>query len=85
MLVRYMDMNKYDGEKYVEELHTGSKVVFSGVCRLGTNHEVSDLPVDLEKYRSGMLIQHAFPYLSTQDREFLMTGMCCDSIWGTEE
>ena len=32
-------------------------------------------------YNNGMLIQEAFPTLSASEREFLMTGMCCDPLW----
>lgn len=37
-----------------------------------------DLPItelQLFKYNSGELIQDAFPHLSEDDREFIMTGM----------
>jgi hypothetical protein len=30
---------------------------------------------DLDKYTRGALIQDAFPYLSVDDREFLLSGM----------
>lgn len=35
---------------------------------------------DYDKWKSGMLIQCAFPYLDDCERELLMTGMC-DDCW----
>lgn len=31
---------------------------------------------DMDKYMSGVLIQDAFPYLSPEQRELLITGIC---------
>jgi NADH dehydrogenase/NADH:ubiquinone oxidoreductase subunit G len=31
---------------------------------------------DLERYNQGEHVQHAFPYLSADFREMLVTGMC---------
>ena len=33
---------------------------------------------DWKKYKDGALIQNAFPYLSADDRELIMTGICND-------
>lgn len=33
---------------------------------------------DLEAYQEGAHVQHAFPYLSTGDRELLVSGICGD-------
>lgn len=43
---------------------------------------------DLFQYNQGAFIQNAFPYLSTADRERLMSGYCgpCfDSVFAKEE
>lgn len=40
-----------------------------------------DLPITNEQiadYNSGTLIQHAFPHLSSDEREFIMTGITPD-------
>jgi len=31
---------------------------------------------DYEKWQNGMLIQRAFPYMSADEREVLITGIC---------
>jgi len=39
-------------------------------------------------WRSGMLIQDAFPELSAEDREFLISGLCPDcwnALWEDED
>lgn len=35
-------------------------------------------PSDVKRYADGTLIQNAFPYLSDDDREFIMTGITAD-------
>ena len=43
---------------------------------------------DYEAWQNGTLIQDAFPYLSAEDRECLMTGFCSecwDKMFGMEE
>jgi hypothetical protein len=43
---------------------------------------------DLESWRSGTLIQNAFPYFTPAERELLMTGThseCWDAFFGDEE
>lgn len=45
---------------------------FSGVV-----HEM-DLPItkeQIENYNQGMLVQYAFPHLSREEREFILTGI----------
>lgn len=37
--------------------------------------EIAVRSEDLDKWINGMLIQDAMPYLSADDREFLMTGI----------
>ena len=31
---------------------------------------------DLERYDTGVLVQEAFPYLSSGERELIVTGIC---------
>ena len=40
---------------------------------------------NLMGYNNGALIQDAFPTLNVSEREFLMTGMCCDPLWDLDE
>lgn len=42
----------------------------------GRYHNVKVKEEDYKKYENGMLIQNAFPYLSADEREMLMTGIC---------
>lgn len=49
--------------------------------------EIRVIPEDYVKWREGMYIQDAFPYLSADQREQLMTGTCgaCWELFFTEE
>lgn len=43
---------------------------------------------DLDKYRDGALIQDAFPYLSAEDRETIMSGThpdCWNKLYPEED
>ena len=41
---------------------------------------------DYKAWKAGTHAQNAFPYLSTDQRELVMTGICCwDSALGDEE
>lgn len=45
-------------------------------------------PMDFAKYEAGMLIQRAMPYLSEDDREFIISGITpeeWDSLYPPEE
>lgn len=63
--------------------------IFSGPCiKTGEEYSVSVKAPDLYKYHQGEYIQNAFPYLSTDDREFLMSGYSpkgWKEIFGNEE
>ncbi len=58
-------------------------------CRLC--HTVKELEVDEQAYtnwKNGMLIQRAFPTMSMDDRELLISktcGKCWNEIFGEEE
>ena len=60
---------------------TDDTVCLSGYCRSGKYHEMVVDNQNVMYYNSGSLIQDAFPSLSASEREFLMTGMCCDPLW----
>jgi hypothetical protein len=60
------------------------KSMVSGITRTMT-FKVN--PEDVKKYADGGLIQNAFPYLSGDDREFIMTGITAeewDETFGEE-
>lgn len=42
----------------------------------GVEHtlELDITPEQLAKFQSGTMVQHAFPHLNADDREFIMTG-----------
>lgn len=51
-------------------------------------HTVDVNDVDFQKWQAGVSIQIAFPYLSADEREILMTGTCSkcwDKIFSIEE
>ena len=55
-------------------------------CRIcGENKELKVNQVDYASWQSGTLIQRAFPYLSADDRELLISqtcGSCWDKMFG---
>lgn len=62
---------------YTEEHKPEHTYTFTGKCiTTGKEHSVTIKGQDLFDYRCGKkaYIQDAFPYLTPQDREFLMTG-----------
>jgi hypothetical protein len=58
----------------------------SGPCLNGVNHSVT---VNEKKLRSWLyrdaLVQDAFPHLTPNEREYLMTGTCCSSFWDEDD
>lgn len=55
------------------------------VC--GIASELRLLKEDLETWRSGMLVHRAFPYLSADNREVLISGThpeCWEKLYGPE-
>lgn len=82
----YLDRMKYTESHVPSE---GHKYTFSGKCDLcGDKKSVSVKGPDLFKFRQGEYIQSAFPYLTSGDREFLISGTCdkCwDKMWGEED
>lgn len=51
--------------------------IFTGTCKTCKQKVSVTVPAQgLYKYRQGALIQEAFPFVPTADREFLMSGIC---------
>ena len=79
------------GERYLHgpnvHIHQVSdeQVCLSGYCRSGKYHEMVVANGNLTDYNKGALIKNAFPTLNASEREFLMTGMCCDPIWSCND
>lgn len=46
----------------------------------GKTHSVKVKENDYVNYKNGFLVQRAFPYLSSEDREILVSGIC-GSCW----
>lgn len=51
-------------------------ITFCPFC--GKSHEVECNEDDYLDWQDGELIQNAMPYLSAQEREYLITGICED-------
>ena len=54
----------------------------------GKGHEVEVNEIDYLDWKDGALAQEAFPYLSAEDREMLISGICPDCwdyMFGVEE
>ena len=61
---------------YKEKCEPEHIYIFSGKClATGKDVEVTIKSEDLYKYNRGAFIQKAFPYLSSSEREWLMTGI----------
>ena len=60
-------------------------VTYCPLC--GKAHEVEVNEMDYLDWQDGMPAQDAFPYLSAEDRELLISGICptCwDSVFGAD-
>ena len=57
-----------------------SKVIKTTCPLCGKHQYIKVNKDDYDKYNNGMLIQRAFPYLNSNQREALITGVC-DSCW----
>lgn len=69
-------MPAIDQLQYTETYEGGHKYHYTGKCRVtGKQWTVSVPGQELHQYRRGKLIQEAMPSLSTEDREFLITGI----------
>lgn len=60
---------------YCEIIEEENSFTFVGPCVVtGKEQRVTVNAADLFRYRNGGYIQECFPYLSTGDREFLISG-----------
>ena len=57
-----------------ENLHEVTIITTCPFC--GKTHEVECNELDYLDWQDGALIQDAMPYLSAQEREYLITGIC---------
>lgn len=55
-----------------QKLRITKRSMFSGKM---SQMEIEADPDDIDKWRNGTLIQDALPYLSSEEREFLISGM----------
>ena len=63
-------------------------VTIEVVDMLGNTHLMDVKMIDLAAYEDGALIQSAFPYLTSEQRELMLTGLTddmWDNIFGEEE
>lgn len=64
-------------------------IIIANQCPLcGRVHEVAVDFMDFMDWQDGKLAQDAFPYLSAEEREQLISGFCPDcirSVFGAEE
>ena len=58
------------------EVTFGAKCMFCGEEHFRTFKNTLALMEGWEKFRSGVLVQNAFPAFSPSDREFFITGDC---------
>jgi hypothetical protein len=56
-------------------------VTIEVVDMLGNTHLMDVKMIDLAAYEDGALIQSAFPYLTSEQRELMLTGLT-DDMWG---
>lgn len=69
-----------------KNFHEITVVTYCPFC--GKAHEVEVNEIDYLDWEDGELAQNAFPYLSADDREMLISGICPDcwnSMFGQEE
>lgn len=60
---------------YLDQTPDGNHTIVSGRCRITRKpHSIRVKTVELQRYITGEFVQNAFPTLSADDREFLMSG-----------
>lgn len=66
----------------VEETDNPAVIRVSGNCVVtGKPHSITIPRASYDKWRGGMVIQRAFPWLDPADREFLITGIAPGPGW----
>lgn len=54
-------------------------VTITGVCPFcGKEWSIAVSALDVAAWQEGALVQNAFPYLSAEERELLISGICAD-------
>jgi len=69
-----------------KNFHEICVVTYCPFC--GKAHEIEVNEIDYLDWQDGMLAQEAFPYLSADEREMLISGICPDcwnGMFGQEE
>lgn len=64
----------------VYETDNSGWVTLAVMDLLDEEHYIDVKQIDLDAYYDGALIQDAFPYLTNEQRELILTGMT-DEIW----
>jgi hypothetical protein len=73
-------------DKHCEIKGVGDKYIITGQDVFTGKPVTVEVPsFDLFKYRQGILIQHAMPTLTVQEREFLISGMYEDQFEGIDD
>ena len=67
--------------KDVYEVNNNGWVTIEVVDVVGSSHLMDVKAIDLDAYEDGALIQDAFPYLTNEQRELILTGLT-DDMWG---
>lgn len=67
--------------KDVYEVNNNGWVTIEVVDITGDSHLMDVKSIDLDAYEDGALIQDAFPYLTNEQRELIITGLT-DDMWG---
>jgi hypothetical protein len=83
-----MMFQRYAFSDSVNRVVNGDDVVFSGLTQSGKPFKIITKLSDANSWANGELIQRAFPYLNSEDREILMTGFdneCWASMFGEGE
>jgi hypothetical protein len=81
-------LQRYALSDAVNRVVNGDFVTFSGLTQSGRPFEIKTKLSDANAWANGELIQKAFPYLNSEDREILITGYdneCWASMFGEGE
>mgnify|MGYP000954698888 CR=1 FL=1 len=85
--VRLPNEDALHSSKLREEL-SGPLTIIKTCVMCGTTHEIRVKTADYRRWRQGAYIQDAMPYLTANEREILMSGICrtCfDALYPEEE
>lgn len=68
--------------------HDGGTITFSGYTLSGRDFQIVTYLNDANAWVNGECIQNAFPYLTAEEREIMLTGMdneCWANTFGEDE